>query len=121
MYMREDQKRLNVYIPLDLYAQVEKCGYTATEAVVLGLRKLFSSDECNSTTEEPRNLNDGLVMSLQTQVKELQDHNETLKKELEDLKSMHNNYFLQMQTLINQRALEPPAVEKTKPWWQFWK
>jgi len=36
----------------------------------------------------------------------------------EDLKNMHNNYFLQVQTLINQKAIEAPGAKK--PWWQFW-
>lgn len=56
---------------------------------------------------------------------ELQDHNTTLKTELEkasqreeDLKNMHNNYFLQVQTLINQKAIEAPGNKKT--WWKFW-
>ena len=56
---------------------------------------------------------------------ELERHNETLKTELEkaaqdkeDLKSIHNNYMLQMQTLITQRAIEAPGAKK--PWWRFW-
>lgn len=36
----------------------------------------------------------------------------------EDLKSMHNNYMLQMQTLINQKSIEVPGAKK--PWWRFW-
>ena len=46
----------------------------------------------------------------------MQDHNETLKKEHEDYKQMHNNYM--MQTIINQKAIEAPGTKK--PWWQFW-
>jgi hypothetical protein len=48
----------------------------------------------------------------------LKDYNDSLKKELEDLKSMHNNYMLQMQTLINQKAIEAPGARKA--WWRFW-
>ena len=62
---------------------------------------------------------------LRIKSEELEKHNETLKKELEsasqreqDLKSMHNNYMMQMQTLINQKAIEVPGVRK--PWWRFW-
>jgi len=53
------------------------------------------------------------------------EYNATLKAELEkagqreeDLKSVHNNYMLQMQTLINQKAIESPGAKK--PWWRFW-
>ena len=55
----------------------------------------------------------------------LERHNQTLKAELEktrqdkeDLKQMHNNYFLQVQTLINQKAIEAPGEKKK--WWKFW-
>ena len=57
-------------------------------------------------------------MSLTVRVEELQDHNETLKKELEDYKKMHNNYMLQVQTILNQKAIEAPGTQK--PWWRFW-
>ena len=56
---------------------------------------------------------------------ELQNHNETLKKELEKagqdkeaVQNLYNNYMLQMQTLINQKAIE--ATGAKRPWWRFW-
>jgi|SRR5271157_2336544 len=62
---------------------------------------------------------------LQARAEDLHDHNETLKKELEkaerdkdDLKTTYNNYFLQVQTLINQKFIEAPGSKK--PWWRFW-
>ncbi len=62
---------------------------------------------------------------LQARSDELEKHNETLKVELEkasqdkeDLKTTHTNYMMQMQTLINQKAIEAPGAKK--PWWQFW-
>jgi hypothetical protein len=54
------------------------------------------------------------------QIEEKDRHIETLKKELDVSQETHRNYMLQMQTLINQRALEPPAAEKKKPFWKFW-
>ncbi len=54
------------------------------------------------------------------QIEEKDRHIETLKKDLDVSQETHRNYMLQMQTLINQRALEPPAAEKNKPWWKFW-
>ena len=67
----------------------------------------------------------GEIRELRARVEELQDHNETLKTELEkagqreeDLKETHRNYMLQVQTLINQKAIEAPGAKK--PWWQFW-
>ena len=55
---------------------------------------------------------------LRTKSEELNAHNETLKKELEDIKNLYNNYMLQMQTLINQKAIEAPGAKR--PWWRFW-
>jgi len=36
----------------------------------------------------------------------------------ENLRTMHNNYMLQVQSLINQKAIEAPG--ERKPWWKFW-
>ncbi len=44
-------------------------------------------------------------------LKELQAHTETITRELEDLKQMHN-YMMQMQTVINQRAMEAPSAKE---------
>lgn len=48
---------------------------------------------------------------LRTKSEELYTHNETLKKELEDIKNIYNNYMLQIQTLINQKAIEAPGAK----------
>jgi len=37
---------------------------------------------------------------------------EKVEKDREDLKAMHNNYLLQVQTLINQKAIEAPGSKK---------
>jgi len=41
----------------------------------------------------------------------------TLQKELENVTNILNNYTMQMQTLINQKAVEEPGTKK--PWWKF--
>ena len=93
-------------------------GYsTITEAIIKGFEKLLESHE-PTAQGNVYSLNDGLVMSLKVRVEELQDHNETLKKELEDYKTMLNNYMLQVQTILNQKAIEAPGAKK--PWWRFW-
>ena len=68
----------------------------------------------------------GELLQLRAKSEELEKHNETLKADIEkasqdkeDLKQMHNNYFLQVQTLINQKAIEAPG-EKKKAWYKFW-
>jgi hypothetical protein len=61
---------------------------------------------------------------LLARVKELQDHNETLKKSLTKPARIKrtlrvcNNYMVQVQTLINKKTIEALGVKK--PWWKFW-
>jgi len=62
---------------------------------------------------------------LQAKYEEIEKHNQTLARELdkasqdkEDLKQTYNNYFLQVQTLITQKAIKAPGNKK--PWYQFW-
>jgi chromosome segregation ATPase len=65
------------------------------------------------------------LIELRVRSEELQKHIETLKEEREraerdkeDLKVTYANYFSQIQTLINQKAIEAPGAKK--PWWRFW-
>lgn len=66
------------------------------------------------------------LSQLRARSEELERHIETLKqdkeiaeRDKEDLKTTYNNYFLQVQTLINQKAIEAPGAKK-KPFWKFW-
>jgi len=62
---------------------------------------------------------------MQAKSEELEKHNETLKGELakagqdkDDIKKTFDNYMIQVQTLINQKAIE--ATGAKKPWYKFW-
>jgi len=137
-------KKVNAWIPDDLYAQVDDLKYrTWTEAIVAGLESLVRSTEkvqieekeVHKSTDKStvddfevqkvRIESAGEIRELKARVEELQSHNDTLKGELdkagqdkEDLKETHKNYMIQVQTLINQKAIEAPGNKK--PWWQFW-
>lgn len=63
---------------------------------------------------------------MQARSEELEKHNLTLKGEMEkahqdkdDIKNLYDNYMRQMQTLINQKAIETPK-DKRKPFWKIW-
>ena len=65
------------------------------------------------------------LIELRVRSEELKKHNETLKGELakagqdkDDIKKTFDNYMVQVQTLINQKAIEAPGAKKH--WWQFW-
>jgi seryl-tRNA synthetase len=51
-------------------------------------------------------------------IETLKEDREKAEKDKEDLKNTYNNYFLQVQTLINQKAIEGPGNKKA--WWKFW-
>jgi len=71
-------------------------------------------------------VDNSLQKELKARNEELERHNLNLQaaldqanKDKEDLKNIHNNYMLQMQTLINQKAIEAPGQKKK--WYEFWK
>jgi Arc/MetJ-type ribon-helix-helix transcriptional regulator len=137
-------------IPINLHeAMIKAVGKKEyrdkTEVLNLALeRLLLNSFNKFNTQQEPeenssvinsnkRNAPDRIEYTrLQTRLEEkekwiieLQNHNETLKKELEKagqdkeaVQNLYNNYMLQMQTLINQKAIEAPGAKK--PWWRLW-
>ena len=83
-------------------------------------KQIKASEEKLKIAPDPAEL-----AQLRSRSEELDKHNSTLKEELrksgqreEDLKQMHNNYFLQVQTLINQKAIE--ATGNKKKWWKLW-
>jgi uncharacterized protein involved in exopolysaccharide biosynthesis len=51
-------------------------------------------------------------------LEEAQNQIEELKKDKESLLNLYNNYMLQMQTLITQKAIEVAGAKK--PWCRFW-
>ncbi len=70
-----------------------------TDAIIRGLECLISEDRGKTKEDIDK------AAILQARNEELEKHIETVKKELEDLKSMQNNYMMQMQTLINQKSI----------------
>jgi len=129
----EEKKKMQAWIPVSIYNQIESFGFKSqNEAVNFALIKLLENKGKNQNESKENQNESNLINQLQARleekekwIKELQDHNETLKKELErasqdkeDFKNMHNNYFLQVQTLINQKAIGAPTEpikEKNKP------
>jgi uncharacterized protein YwgA len=105
-----DRKRINVYIPMGMYVKVTQSEYNLTDAIVKGLDLVLSDKPINNESIN--------IQLYENRIKDLQVHNDTLKKELETIQNMYNNYMLQVQTIINQRAIEEP---KQKKWFEFWK
>jgi predicted RNase H-like nuclease (RuvC/YqgF family) len=139
--MSEEKKRsgkkISAWIPQEMYDTLVSVGYDSpTEAIMKGLELLLKessgvqigADGVQEGTQSDKRelLGDSAdIRELRARVEELQDHKATLRKELdqatqdkETLQKMYNNYFLQVQTLINQKAIEAPGNKK--PWYKFW-
>jgi hypothetical protein len=136
-YMAEEDhrnlKKIQCWIPISIWDELKERGYpTISKAVNEALEKLLGIPQeipykdisgMQKFPEFPE-----LKARIEEKDKQIEDkdrHIESLKKELEsagqreqDLKQMHSNYMMQMQTLINQRAIEVPGAKK--PWWRFW-
>ena len=116
---RRNQKKVQAWIPILLWEKVIALGYkNTTYAVTKGLEKLLMD-----TNRDPNRSNE--IYESRARIDELKAHNETLKKDLDqarqdkdDLKKTFDNYMVQVQTLINQKAVEAPGAEKQ--WWRFW-
>jgi predicted RNase H-like nuclease (RuvC/YqgF family) len=135
------KRRITCFIPLETYEAIEASDYdNVTDAVNMALKCLFDEPDKIKVYDDKIKSYKDKIMVLQNheielqahleekedRLKDLQKHNETLKIELdkasqreEEFKVMQNNYFLQVQTLINQKAIEAPG-EKKKPFWKFW-
>lgn len=140
--MTDETKRIGARIRVSLLDELQQAGYDSpTEAIQKGLELLVHSsapretagtiggtiyNSCETLNDSCETLNDSCETSeykkefesMHSENRLLNDHIETLKKELEDIKNMHTNYMMQVQTLINQKAIEAPGSKK--PWWRFW-
>lgn len=143
--MNEEKKKINGWVPVSLWENVEKLGYDSpTRAICDGFEMLVNGyknprsgynpdilDTADTKGYNPDILDtkgynpDTESQVLREVLREAQAHNESLKKELEkaaqdkeDLKQIHNNYMLQVQSLINQKAIVAPGAKKI--WWKFW-
>lgn len=95
----------------ELQEQIEKLKLLEIKPEILELQETRIKELQNQLKTNDNNQ--------QAMHEEMRDYNEALKKELEDLKQIHTNYMLQMQTVINQKAIEAPGSKK--PWYKFWK
>jgi type I site-specific restriction-modification system R (restriction) subunit len=81
--------------------------------------------ELEKRLEDEQRHNQELQRELELRMEESQNQIRDLRKELEKaerreiyFEEMHNNYMMQMQTLINQKQIVAPGAKK--PWWRLW-
>ena len=130
--IQEDKKKVSCLIPLSTLTALGARGYNQTEAILKGLDGLLRGDDKrlaednNNLREENKNIKEDNE-KIKGRLKEIQDHNETLKTELQranireqNFKEMYNNHVLQVQTLINTRLISEDKDQIKKPWWKVW-
>jgi len=132
----EEKKKIQAWIPISLWIKIDQMGFTSqTEAVTQAFKNLLLDqnrskiDQTGSNTDQIRSseINElcNVLNEKDKRLQEIQEHNETLKIELEKahqdkeaIQNLYDNYMRQMQTLITQKAIEAPGAKK--PWWRFW-
>jgi len=124
----KDMKKVQCWIPLDTWDKIVSLGYNSpTIAVTKAFEKLLEDPREDSRVNPLVSLKDPLespnipvlnakIEALQMVLEEKDKSIERLENDLkkadlreEDLKSMHNNYMLQVQSLINARSLSAPS------------
>jgi len=113
----EKSKRINVRVPIELYSQVVQ-SYGITEAVILGLHKLLKKPEGTNISPEENKTNGDLTTSLTNRIESLEEQLKVKDIQIEKLTETLQAQAVQVQTMIQQRAIEAPGAKK--PWWQFW-
>ena len=140
----EGHKKIQCWIPLTMWEQIESAGYSSpTHAVMKAFELLLDNpaqdfrESHNATNNENAGYSENSagyseipelrarIEEKDKQIDEKDRHIETLKAELEKAaqreasdKRTHDNYMAQMQTLIQQKAIEAPGAKK--PWWRLW-
>jgi chromosome segregation ATPase len=83
------------------------------------------TQELEKRLEDEQRQNQELQRELELRMEETQKQIKDLRKELEKaerreiyFEEMHNNYMMQVQTLINQKQIVSPGAKK--PWWRIW-
>ena len=136
--MQQEKIQVGARIPKNLHDQCLQRYDNMTTAINLGLDLLIHQNVnmCYQNENSIEGIKPEIFELQETRIKELQDqikvndenqtarlkemqyYNETLKREHEDYKQMHNNYMMQMQTIINQKVIEGSGKKK---WFEFWK
>jgi hypothetical protein len=138
--MAEDKRTACAKIDIDLYTYCTDRYTRISIAIIEGLKLLKERDNIQNSIPDQgysiQNNNDS-IRDEEAQLKEnnilkaeneklqaineiLQANIEELKKDKDTIQNTYNNYMLQMQTLIQQKAIEAPGAKK-KRFWEIWK
>jgi methyl-accepting chemotaxis protein len=140
--MRENQKRVNIYLPMDLYSRCTQSDQSLTELIIEGLELVLNQGEIKNEAkindlkehtkikdkseiietikpeinQEMKELHQEIVNNLKENLKELYKQLQTKDEQIKNLNETLQNQVLNIHTLANTKLL-PPA----KKWYEFWK
>jgi len=144
--MRENKKRVNIYLPMDLYSRCTQLDQSLTELIAEGLELVLNQDEMKNEAkikdlqehtkirdkseirdnqietikpeinQEMKELHQEIVTNLKENIKELYKQLQTKDEQIKNLNETLQNQVLNIHTLANTKLL-PPA----KKWYEFWK
>jgi|SRR5271157_2940254 len=119
--MRENQKRINVYIPIDLYVRCTQSGHSLTEAIIKGLELVLTPQEVANNTEDKSDLlelQEARIKELQEQIKikenqiNIKDNDELRQARIDDLKIQVQALYGQMSIKDEQLHTKDEQIEK---------
>jgi DNA repair exonuclease SbcCD ATPase subunit len=83
-----------------------------------GIRNVETQLEENGILKAENEKLQAINKILQANIEELKKDKEGLNKDKDTIQNLYDNYMRQMQTLIQQKAIEAPGSKR--PWWRFW-
>ena len=125
----EIQRKITINIPIRLYDKIlQENGKNLTDKIISILTTYFTSNNFLEVSENKIKYDSNKIESYPHKIEMLEALNEQLKKQIESqdneiiyLRDTNQKFQLQVQSLINQRAIEPPEKVKKNKWWHFWK
>ena len=127
MIPTEEKVRVNAQITRSLYDSICSRYDTVAQAIVNGLELLISEDDTGRHTPDihAHTQAQADIQELTARLEErervigiLQADLDKAGQDKDDIKRTFDNYMVQVQTLINQKAIEAPGTKKQ--WWRFW-
>jgi len=112
-HMREGQKRINVYLPEDLYARVLRSEYKdMTEAVIQGLTNLLETQGEDFKSTSDTNTQDSFNPLQEELIRSLRDHITSLESQIMVKDEQLRTQAVHLQTVLTQKYIAPPKKEK---------
>jgi chromosome segregation ATPase len=120
----EDEKRHNQELQRELEISQREFEIKMEETQKQ-IKNLQSENQELEKRQEEQKHSQEFQRELELRMEEAQRQIQDLQKRLDKaerreiyFEEMHNNYMMQMQTLINQKQIVAPGAKK--PWWRFW-